>query len=429
MKDLEAPERPGVSQIDQDRVTLLAREAGKSWPVAVVAAVLRLVSRRSGRDVAVAVEHVTQRKRSIPPVLLSYFLLAALPAAAASVYLFFFAADRYVAETRFAVRAVNLEPESPDGEIKSTGGTFSFTSANQNSYIVTSFIRSRAAVDDVNASLDLRQIYRAPQADFWTRLKKDASVDELSEYWLNNVSTFVDSLSGIVTVKTQAYTPEDAMAIANAIVAASERLVNVISERARRDATAMSEKSVREAYAAVQTALRDLHEFRNTYKIIDPGQTGVEIGKVLAPLIVEKIKIESDLAVASREMGANAPAVRILKNKLEVVSQQIADLKGKLTGGGGGDPTVAASLAKFEELEIQRLLAERMYALAQADLNRAQIRASRQNVYLSVFVPPALPADSLYPRRIAYSIFILVALSIIWSIGAMIYASVEDHRL
>ena len=75
------------------------------------------------------------------------------------------------------------------------------------------------------------------------------------------------------------------------------------------------------------------------------------------------------------------------------------------------------------------MLAERFYMLAQADLDRAQLRASRQNVYLSVFVPPALPEDSHFPKRWAFSILFFIALAVFWSIGAMVLASIDDHRL
>ncbi|MGB8293881.1 MAG: capsule biosynthesis protein, partial [Polyangia bacterium] len=125
-----------------------------------------------------------------------------------------------------------------------------------------------------------------------------------------------------------------------------------------------------------------------------------------------------------------APTVQVLKKKLEAAEAHIKELKARITSEpGGAGQTVAASIAKFEELEIQRQLAERFYALAQADLDRAQQRATRQNIYLSVFVPPSLPEESRYPRRFAFSLLTFVALTVIWAIVVMVFASVEDHRL
>jgi capsular polysaccharide transport system permease protein len=90
---------------------------------------------------------------------------------------------------------------------------------------------------------------------------------------------------------------------------------------------------------------------------------------------------------------------------------------------------LAASIAKFEALELQRQFAEKLYTLAQADLDRARQRAVRQSVYLTVFVPPSLPEESRCPRRVAFPTLIFIGLTILWSIVVMTIASVEDHRL
>ena len=364
-------------------------------------------------------------RTKIPPILLSFIAVVLAPSFAAILYFAFLASDQYAVEARFAVRSVEPEQAEPGA----SGTSFSFTLAGQNAYIVASYIRSRAIVDDLGAKLNLRELFRRPEADFGARLKRDSSIDELTDYWNSVVSTYVDAPSGIVTVKIRAFRKADALAIGGALVTASEALVNRISDRARHDATAMAEKDVRQAFAAVQAALAELHTFRDKAGILDPGQATSDIGKLLIPLMTEKIKLESDLFVAGREMDPDAPTICMLKIQLDTVEQHITALKAKLTGTENSGQTVAASLAKFEELEIQRMFAERLYALAQTDLDRAQMRANRQSVYLSVFVPPSLPEESRYPRRIAFPVLIFVGLGVIWSIVMMIIASVEDHRL
>jgi capsular polysaccharide transport system permease protein len=172
-----------------------------------------------------------------------------------------------------------------------------------------------------------------------------------------------------------------------------------------------------------------LHSFRDSSGIVDPVQAGTEIGKLLVPLLTEKISLESDLFVASRNLDDSAPTIKALKSRLDSTEQQIADLRGKLTSTDGNGKTLAASLAKFEGLDLQRQFAEKLYTLAQADLDRARQRADRQSVYLTVFVPPSLPEESRYPSRVAFPVLIFLGLTIVWSIVVMTLASVEDHRL
>jgi capsular polysaccharide transport system permease protein len=344
------------------------------------------------------------------------------------------ASDQPAAEAQFAVRQIAMDISSgKDAKSSGDGGAstldFSFTSPAQNAYIVTSYIRSRAIIDDLSSKIDLRAIFRRPGVDFWARLKPDATIEELTDYWNSMVSTYVDPPSGIVTVKIRAFRADDAVALVKAVLGLSEALVNRISDRAQRDSVENSEKETLRTFEMTQKALGDLRRFRDSEGMIDPVQAGTEIGKLLLPLLAERIRIESELFVLRRDLDSNAPTVKVLKNRLETTEQQIAALKGKLTNTSASNGTISASLAQFEELELKRQFAEKLYTLAQADLDRARIRAARQSIYLTVFVPPALPEEALYPRRIAFPTLIFIGLAILWSIAVMIVASVEDHRL
>jgi capsular polysaccharide transport system permease protein len=375
----------------------------------------------------------------VSPLLASFVGFVLLPAFASTVYFAFIASDQWAAEARFEVRQVETEARdtslitgNKDGEMKSSGSqsisSFSFTATGQDAYIVTNYIASRAIVDDLLRSVDLRAIFRRPEADFWARLKRNATIDELVGYWKSMVGTYIDAPSGIVTLQVRAFRPDDAVTVANTVLQLSEALVNRISDRARADAMETAEKEVRRTYGMIQSALADLHNFRDSAGMIDPMQTGTEIAKLLIPLMTEKIRLESDLFVDSRNLDDSAPTIKALKSRLTSVEQQITDLRARLTSKNGKG-TLSASLAKFEALELQRQFAEKMYELAQADLDRARQRAARQSIYLTVFVPPAIPEESRYPRRMAYPILILIGLTILWSIVVMTLASVEDHRL
>jgi capsular polysaccharide transport system permease protein len=373
------------------------------------------------------VREVVAPRLKTSPHLATFVAFVLVPAFAAAIYFAFIASNQYAAEARFAVRA--LEADYGNSEKENSGVNFSFTLGGQDAFIVTSYIRSRAIIDDLGAKLDLREMFRRPEADFWARLKRDASVDEVTEYWNSMVSTYIDGPSGIVTLQVRAFRQGDALTLAKAVMEASEVLVNRISDRARHDAMEGAEKEVRRTYTATQGALAELHRFRDSTGIIDPAQAAGEIGKLISPLMAEKIRIESELFVVTRDLDDTAPTVHALKSRLETTERQIADLKGKLTRSDGTGATVSSSLVKFEELELARMAAEKLYSLAQADLDRARLRADRQTIYLTMFVPPSLPEDSHYPRRLAFPILIFLGLAIVWGIVAMIVASVADHRL
>lgn len=375
-------------------------------------------------------------RRRLPWVLISFLACVVVPAAIAQIYVVFIASDQYVAEARAVVRSAEQESavqsamaSSGSGGASGATSAISLSTVGPNAYVVTHYIRSRAVVDDLGKVVDLRAIFRRPEADFWARLENNATVEELVDYWKKMVTTYVDGPSGIVTIKVRAFRPDDARALAAEILKLSEKLVNDMSDRARRDAMQFAEGEVRRAEARVRTALVDMRRYRDDEGLIDPVKTADEISKLLLQLLGEKIKLESDLFVASRSLARNAPSIQNMTARLEITDVQIAKLKDQLAGDTPEVRTVATKLSRFEELEVQRQFAEKLYTMAQEGLERARMTAERQAVYLTVFVPPSLPEYAEFPRRVAMSILIPVALLVVWSIVALMWASVEDHRV
>ena len=88
-------------------------------------------------------------------------------------------------------------------------------------------------------------------------------VEDLVTYWRGQVDAFFDQSNGTIVVKARAFAPEDALKLAQGIIASSERLVNDLSARARSDALRNSENDVRQAERRLATALVKLSDFRD----------------------------------------------------------------------------------------------------------------------------------------------------------------------
>jgi capsular polysaccharide transport system permease protein len=361
--------------------------------------------------------------------LLSLILFVGIPAIASMIYLIFVASDQYVAEARFAVRSSQFElDQSKMKSGASSGGSGAVPAmASQDAYIIENYIHSRAIIDDLSKKLDLRKIFQRPEADFWARLPENASVEQFTDYWKAMVLTYVDGPSGIVTVDAKAFRPDDALSLSQAIIDASEKLANEVSARSRNDAMKRAEEEVRRYEEKVQTALLDMRKYRDTVGYIDPIASATSTSALLMTTLGEKIKLQSEYFVASRAMSPDAPTVVTLKTRVDSLDAQIAQLRSKLTGKSPEEATIAAQLTKFEALELQRIFAEKLYGLAEDGLERARLKAEQQNIYVTVFVPPALPQDAKYPERYSLSALIPIGLLIVWGIFALMAAAVEDH--
>ena len=146
-------------------------------------------------------------------------------------------------------------------------------------------------------------------------------------------------------------------------------------------------------------------------------------------MMADKIKLQNDLFVATKAMSQDAPSVQTLKTRSESLDKQIETMKAGLAGNTVEGRTISNALVKYEELELKRTFAEKLYTMAQDGLERARLRAEQQNLYISVFVPPSLPQEARYPERLAFSFIIPIGLLVFWGIFALIAAAVEDHRL
>lgn len=396
-------------------------------------------------------------KRKFPIVRLSLFLVVLLPILVGGLYLFGFASDQYVAETRFAVRQADPLPygnnmeglglgSSGGSDAGSKGGSASSGSlggggaassvlsgggdlAGPEAAIVADYIHSRAVVDDVSKLIDVRAIFQRPEADFWARFPQDASQDALSKYWNRMVSVYVETSSGIVTVSASAFRREDALALTNAIVKASEQLVNTMSLRIRNDATKTAEDEVRRSETEVRETLATLTSFRNSQRLIDPVKSSEAAGTLLQGLMVDKIDTEAQIYVAEKTQGQSAPGMKSLRAKLQSINMHVEELKNQMAGDKDATKNLAATLASFEELELKKEFAQKMYGFARDGVERARIAAIRQAIYLAVFVPPFLPQDYTYPNRFADLGMIAMGFLMLWICGATVTASVLDHRL
>ena len=443
----------------RDREPLSAtRETNEIAPQrrSLVSRALSPIRRVTGRDVALApataielrdTSSELQPKRGFGVTGWSLVLFVLLPFLTSAIYLFAFASDQYVAETRFMVRqtepllgsamdGINSGANSSKKAESDAGGggslpgmTGAVKLGGEDAEIVASYIHSRAIIDDVSRTLDVRAIFQRPEADFWARLPTDATIEDLTKYWNAMVMVTIESSSGIVTVKVSAFRREDALQLARAIITSSEALVNQLSVKVRADMMQTAEDEMRRSEGEVRFALTNLTSFRNSSRVLNPEQSAEASGKLLIDLMTAKIEAEGQVFVAERVQGPNAPGMATLRDKLASINSHIDQIKEEMAGSKAMSTNMASTLAQFETLELKKQFAETMYKFASNGVERARIASERQQVYLEVFQQPSLPQDYTYPERWADLVLIFFAFLMVWICGATITASVIDHRL
>src|SRR5580704_5741864 len=133
------------------------------------------------------------RRRRVPVRLLSLVVVVLVPATLAAVYFFLIAADQYVAEFRFALRTVEPVRAEVGGLLQ---GSVAPSPVGVDSYAVVQYLGSRDVIDELGKTLDLREMFSRPEADWLTRLQLPVSIEELVRYWKSQVDAFYDITNG-----------------------------------------------------------------------------------------------------------------------------------------------------------------------------------------------------------------------------------------
>ncbi|WP_237152650.1 hypothetical protein [Oryzibacter oryziterrae] len=370
-----------------------------------------------------------QRRRA---VLLSLFVMVILPTLLASIYFFFIASDQFVAEARFAVRG---QEKGGAADVLGflTGGGGGSTTAD--SYILQDFIGSREMVERIAKDVDLRAIYAPGKGDFLATFAKDEPVERFVDYWKKMVTAQFDHYSGIMAVQVRAFTPQDSIAIAQAVVKESRDLVNRISEQARNDTVVFAQKQVGIMEARLKKAREALAQFRTTEETIDPSATAAAHQELMLGLDKELLTAQSEMAQLDKFVGPDAPSRQFLQSKIDILKSQIAERRKRfgISDGAAGTATpsegISKQLSTYQALMTEEEFAQKAYVSALSSLEISRAEAGRDQRYLATFVEPSLPQDAVLPRRLVNSLLFLFGTMIFWGISALLFAAVRDHMV
>jgi len=380
MAGVPAPER----QLLPDGVPArtLRNQSNRAVVTPTTSTTLPIASKGSAR--AVVFDHqqslLSSRPRRSRLGWFSFVIVIVVPVLAAAYYYFLVAADQYVTEFRFALRSAEPERHDPALFLQES---IAPSAIGVDSYVVVQYLASRAIIDDLSATLDLRQMFSRSEADWPARLDPPVSIEELVRYWKRQVDAFFDATNGTIVVRARAFTAQDALTVAENILASSEHLVNDLSARARRDALRNAEDEVDRAEKRLKLALTRLREFRDKEGIIDPRKTADATVALAGRVRDELVRVDTELSTLKHYMRDDAPSIKILEARVQSLQAQRRAVESEVTDT---EKTRSEALSRvmgsYEQLESERTFAENSYQHALQALDRSRINADRQQFIL-----------------------------------------------
>jgi capsular polysaccharide transport system permease protein len=361
-------------------------------------------------------------------MLIAFCLSVLAPVAAAGRYLFTVALDQYASHAGFTVRREESEPA-----IEILGGMTSLSgSVTSDTDVLYEFIRSREMVRRIDARIDLRRAFGRVEDPVFA-LWPGATIEDLAAYWPRMVKVFYDRSSGLIELRVQAFTPEDAQAIARAILDEATAMINAMSSVAREDATRHAREELAQSVARLVAARQALTEFRARTRIVDPAADIQGRMGLLATLETQLVEAMIDLDLLRETTRETDPRVVQAERKIAVIEARIASERNRfgMAGESGetpGEAAYASLVAEYERLSVDLEFAEQAYLAALSAHDAALARAQRQSRYLAAYVAPTLAERAEYPRRGLLLALLAAALFLGWSLLMLVYYAIRDRR-
>ena len=303
-----------------------------------------------------------------------------------------------------------------------------FTHSQDDAYSVHDFIKSRDALNELNESLKLESAYSSTLVDIFNRfaaIDSDNSFEAFHKFYQKHITTDYNSTSSITTLRTSAFSAKDAYLMNIELLSMSEKLVNQLNDRGRRDLVSYAEKEVEEAERKAKNAALAVSKFRSNETVVDPEKQSAQQLLAVGKLQEELITTTNQLAQL-KSLAPENPQIPVLKVRMEYIQKAISAETAKVAGTGKSSLTNKA--ANYERLNLDREFADKNLAYALTALTSARNDAQRQQLYLERLVQPNLPDVAVEPKRIQGMVTVFFLGLIAWGIFTLLIAGVKEHK-
>ena len=347
-----------------------------------------------------------------------------LPVFLSVIYYSLIASDIYVSVSKFSVKKTGQEQQASFGQMLSSAVG---TTQSGNTKLVREYIRSRSLLTTLQDSVQLRQHYTQESIDFLSRLSSDAPMDDFITYYRDMIRVKEDETSGVTTLEVRAFDPEQAQRIGSEILDRAEVFVNMLSERMQEDALSLAKQDVAEAKQNVFSATQALRRFRNQHNNIDPVETGGGILTLIQELKSKLATKRVELKQARDYLQEDSAKVQKLKQTIEAIRSQIEEYKNSLAGEN--EQSIANIMQEYEQLQIEKRLAEEQYKVALSSLESARKEASKKSTYVLRMVEPSQPDEATEPNRLLKIATVLAITLVAYAVGGLLIAAIREHQM
>jgi capsular polysaccharide transport system permease protein len=356
-----------------------------------------------------------------------FLLVVVAPTVLTAAYLYLIACDQYVSEAHFIVRSnePSITPGYGLGAALGLGGGANPAQAEAHS--IDDYLVSHDAMAALDRAVDLRKIFRRPEADLISRLyAPHPPPEDLLKFYRRQVKVTYGTDTGITTLVVRAFRPADAQLIAESLLRLGEARVNTFNQRALEDTLSVAKAQLRDAEEGVARSQTTLTELRQARRDADPDKTSTAQITMTAELQQQLSLARAQLGSMAATVSPDSPQRVALSHRVQALAAQVGAAKARLAGPSGG---VASDLGAYESLKLRQEFAAKRYETAASALENAREQALKQQLFVVRVVDPNLPVKATYPYRLRVLATVFFGLLLTYAIGWLILAGVREHAL
>lgn len=354
---------------------------------------------------------------------LGFLLVVILPTLLTTIFFVVLAAPRYVSETKFIVRS----PEHSTSATALTLQGVGIPSGQNDSFAVHEYVTSRDALKDLQRAFRVSDILGRSEADLffrYPRLGETRSEEGLYKALQRFVHVGYNASTGISTLRVEAFRPGDAYDLNNALLTGGEQLLNRLNERAASDTIRDSQAAYEAASSRLGGVQRRLTDLRNREGFVDPTLAARESSELIAELRASIAQLSAERAQIQQQ-APDSPALPSVIGRIAALQDQVDAERQKVAGN---ESSLAPKVGTYQDLVVEREIADKQLALATNGLITARQEAARQQLYLERVVSPNKPDTATLPNRWRAILTVLISTLLLYSIGWLIWAGVREHR-
>ncbi|MBA2649812.1 MAG: hypothetical protein H0U75_09520 [Legionella sp.] len=237
-------------------------------------------------------------------------------------------------------------------------------------------------------------------------------------YFKRRVKVAVDIQEGLLRIKVQAKSQNDAKRFSEALLHYAEDWVNNLSNRMYADKITEAKESLNQSERKLQLARKRIVNFQISKRDLNPRETIAALYNNINEIKTKTKEAEREIALYKRAQVNDSPVVDKLKANLVVLKQQQHGLNARLVDKGKW--SMNKILSGFESALVERDVAEKEWETSLQSLERIKTEVFNQKQYFLTVVPPITSPQPIEPQLIKLFFLILMVLYVAMSLLTLV---------